>query len=161
MCLAQQAGGRRPAAVPAPPVIAAGGRSGPSGRSGGLPHCPWRVAAVERWWAASPLSSAQCVATTMHKAKGMEFSHVLLTGLDEKSIPQSAAVGPLDGADRSNALKRERSLLYVAASRARDQLLVTYSATPTPLIAAGAPGENARPAPTDPDEWRTRHRGVS
>lgn len=116
---------------------------------------------VDATWAASPLSSAQCVATTMHKAKGMEFSHVLLTGLDEKSIPQSAAVGPLDGADRSNALKRERSLLYVAASRARDQLLVTYSATPTPLIAAGAPGENARPAPTDPDEWRTRHRGVS
>jgi superfamily I DNA/RNA helicase len=36
--------------------------------------------------------------------------------------------------DRPDVLLRERSLLYVAASRARDQLLVTWAGQPSELL---------------------------
>jgi superfamily I DNA/RNA helicase len=36
--------------------------------------------------------------------------------------------------DRSDVLQRERSLLYVAATRARDELVVMYSGEPSALL---------------------------
>ncbi|VEI51278.1 3'-5' exonuclease [Kocuria rosea] len=72
---------------------------------------------------------------TMHGAKGMEFSHVILMGVGAKSIPQAAALTSLAEAERQDVLQRERSLLYVAASRARDELVVTYSGDPSEFIA--------------------------
>jgi superfamily I DNA/RNA helicase len=41
-----------------------------------------------------------------------------------------------DDEELSEAQLRERSLLYVAASRARDELVVTYSGTPSSLLPA-------------------------
>ena len=40
--------------------------------------------------------------------------------------------------DKADALLRERSLLYVAASRARDELVVTWSGDPSGLMPAPA-----------------------
>ena len=68
------------------------------------------------------------VAMTMHRAKGLEFSHVLLFGLHEKG-PSWAL-----GEEAEDALLRERSLVYVAATRARDVLAVSWSGAPTALI---------------------------
>ncbi|MGG7653317.1 3'-5' exonuclease [Kocuria rosea] len=75
---------------------------------------------------------------TMHGAKGMEFSHVILMGVGAKSIPQAAALTSLAEAERQDVLQRERSLLYVAASRARDELLVTYSGNPSEFLVTDA-----------------------
>ncbi len=61
---------------------------------------------------------------TMHRAKGMEFRKVLLAGVGARSSAESARLGQLDGSERIDAELRERSLLYVAATRARDELVV-------------------------------------
>lgn len=62
------------------------------------------------------------VAMTMHRAKGLEFSHVLLFNLQEKG-----AVWLADDEDAKDVQLRERSLVYVAATRARDVLAVSWS----------------------------------
>lgn len=64
---------------------------------------------------------------TMHRAKGLEFSRVILAGVDDKHLPSPASMKSVPEEEQSEASLRERSLLYVAASRARDELVVTWS----------------------------------
>ncbi|WP_151641609.1 3'-5' exonuclease [Corynebacterium sp. 11A] len=71
---------------------------------------------------------------TMHNAKGMEFTHVILDGINEQAIPRRGGRMPLPDAEREDALQRERALLYVAASRARDELLITTIGEPSSLL---------------------------
>ena len=58
---------------------------------------------------------------TRHRAKGTEFSRVVLTDLGADPAWVDAT---MDEAERADAELREQSLLYVAASRARDELVV-------------------------------------
>lgn len=74
------------------------------------------------------------VALTMHRAKGTEFAKVLLFGVSEKSIPMGVKDYDYNPDDHGEALLRERSLLYVAASRARDELAISFSGPPSPLM---------------------------
>lgn len=83
--------------------------------------------------AASP---GQPVVMTMHRAKGMEFSRVVLAGADDKHVPSPATLRNVPDEERAEALLRERSLLYVASSRARDALVVTWSGQRTELLGA-------------------------
>lgn len=69
-----------------------------------------------------------------HNAKGMEFSHVVLANLTKDSMPQTFRLGDYAEAERAEALLRERALLYVAASRARDTLVVTACGELSPLL---------------------------
>lgn len=78
--------------------------------------------------------SGRPVALTMHRAKGTEFVKVLLFGLSEKSVPMGLSTYDYDETEYSDALLRERSLIYVAASRARDELVVTWSGSRSPLL---------------------------
>lgn len=71
---------------------------------------------------------------TMHAAKGLEFSNVILLGVSHTSLPQKAALQNLAESEHRDALMRERSLLYVAASRARDELLVTWTGEPSEFL---------------------------
>lgn len=73
-------------------------------------------------------------ALTMHRAKGMEFARVLLFGLGDKTLPNVSMLKQLAEAERPDALLRERSLLYVAATRARDELVVSWSGDPSALL---------------------------
>lgn len=77
---------------------------------------------------------------TMHRAKGMEFSRVILVGADEKHVPSPATLRHVPDEERAEALLRERSLLYVASSRARDALVVTWSGKRTELLGEGNRG---------------------
>ena len=77
---------------------------------------------------------------TMHRAKGMEFFKVILFGVNESTVPLAAATNDLAEAERNDSLLRERSLLYVAATRARDELVVSWSGTPSGLL----PGVNSK-----------------
>ena len=73
---------------------------------------------------------------TMHRVKGLEFAVVLLVGISKQEVPLSTPeLRSDDPIMSSNALLRERSLLYVAASRARDELHVFYAGEPSPLLA--------------------------
>ncbi|SBS79302.1 ATP-dependent DNA helicase UvrD [uncultured Mycobacterium sp.] len=71
---------------------------------------------------------------TMHRSKGMEFAKVILVGIGEKSLPRTYLLDEVAEEDRSDVLQRERSLLYVAATRARDELVVMYSGEPSVLL---------------------------
>ncbi|MGM7669839.1 3'-5' exonuclease [Microbacterium sp. A93] len=74
------------------------------------------------------------VAMTMHRAKGTEFARVLLMDVREGAVPANVSRSATSGADREDALLRERSLLYVAATRARDVLAVSWSGTRSSLL---------------------------
>ncbi len=74
---------------------------------------------------------------TMHRAKGMEFSRVILSGADDKHVPSPATLRHVPDEERGEALLRERSLLYVASSRARDALVVTWSGKRSELLGTG------------------------
>lgn len=71
---------------------------------------------------------------TMHRAKGMEFSRVILSGADGQNVPSPATLRIPPDEEKAEALLRERPLLYVASSRARDALVVTWSGTRTDLL---------------------------
>ena len=71
---------------------------------------------------------------TMHRVKGLEFDHVIVAGVNEGIVPHEKAVsggGPLKNRQRE---EHERSLLYVAVTRARKSVLITCSGKPSPLI---------------------------
>lgn len=65
-------------------------------------------------------AAGQPLVMTRHRAKGTEFSRVILTGVGLRA-PQREQLDPSEQAD---AELRDRSLLYVAATRARDELVV-------------------------------------
>ena len=79
------------------------------------------------------------VVLTMHTAKGMEFSRVILFDVSDGSIPLPWALKDYAPEELDDALLRERSLLYVAASRARDELVVSWKGKPSSLISESSP----------------------
>ena len=84
------------------------------------------------------IKPGQPVAMTMHRAKGTEFSKVLLFGVDQEAIPRPLRDEQYAEDAWADALLRERSLLYVAATRARDELAVSWSGDPSQLLPAAA-----------------------
>ncbi len=56
---------------------------------------------------------------TLHSAKGLEFDHVFLTGLEEGIFPHSRS------ANNVEELEEERRLCYVGMTRAKDTLTLT------------------------------------
>ncbi|WP_018024153.1 UvrD-helicase domain-containing protein [Corynebacterium ulceribovis] len=74
-----------------------------------------------------------CV-TTFAQAKGHEYTHVALVGVGADTVPNQFSLLGLTGQEREDQLRRERSMLYVGASRARDQLVVSYSGAPSKLL---------------------------
>ncbi|AKI02678.1 DNA helicase [Hoeflea sp. IMCC20628] len=63
---------------------------------------------------------------TMHLAKGLEFRAVLIVGCDEGVLPlQSRIADVADEFELDEVVSTERQLLYVAATRARDQLFIS------------------------------------
>jgi mRNA-degrading endonuclease RelE of RelBE toxin-antitoxin system len=71
-------------------------------------------------------SSGQVSISTMHLAKGLEFRAVALMACDDEVIPLQERIETVgDNADLQEVYDTERHLLYVACTRARDQLLVT------------------------------------
>ncbi len=73
---------------------------------------------------------------TMHKMKGLEFRCVAIADVSGSSVPEPKAVTPEeeDPLKHAQDLQRERCLLYVAATRARERLLVTYAGSPSELL---------------------------
>ena len=92
------------------------------------------VRAVDR----EHIKPGQPVAMTMHRAKGTEFSKVLLFGIDQGAIPRPLRDEQYAEDAWADALLRERSLLYVAATRARDELALSWSGDPSQLLPSAA-----------------------
>ena len=60
---------------------------------------------------------------TVHSAKGLEFDAVFIGGLEEGLFPHENALADADG------LEEERRLMYVAITRARKRLYLSFSQT--------------------------------
>jgi DNA helicase II / ATP-dependent DNA helicase PcrA len=60
---------------------------------------------------------------TVHSAKGLEFDAVFITGLEEGLFPHENSMSDVDG------LEEERRLMYVAITRARQRLYLSFSQT--------------------------------
>ena len=71
---------------------------------------------------------------TMHRVKGLEFPVMILAGVNENVVPLKVKGMSSDAATQKEHLDRERSLLFVAATRARDILIVTSSGSPSRFI---------------------------
>lgn len=80
------------------------------------------------------VTGGQPVVMTMHTAKGMEFSRVVLFDVSDGSFPPPWAYKGVPEEDKPDKDKQFRSLLYVAASRARDELVVTWKGAPSALL---------------------------
>ncbi|MEZ6185627.1 MAG: UvrD-helicase domain-containing protein [Planctomycetota bacterium] len=60
--------------------------------------------------------------TTVHAAKGLEFAHVFCVAVEEGTFPHERAI-------QEGAEEEERRLAYVAFTRARRQLTITYASS--------------------------------
>ena len=73
--------------------------------------------------------------TTMHRAKGLEFFAVAIPFLSDTAFPpQGALRAAVDAADTEDIVTQYRSLLHVAATRAKKALRVSWSVEPTRLM---------------------------
>lgn len=72
-------------------------------------------------------NSAGINLATMHRAKGLEFKVVFVVNCSNEIVPHRYSLGKLhDKGDYAAALERERQLLYVAVTRARDEAFITW-----------------------------------
>lgn len=60
--------------------------------------------------------------STIHAAKGLEWRHVRVVGVEEGLMPHRRGV-------TSAEIEEERRLAYVAMTRARDELVLSHART--------------------------------
>lgn len=73
---------------------------------------------------------------TMHRMKGLEFQCIAVVGLEAGVLPAPNALTSAaeDPHAHQQDLQRERCLLFVALTRARDVLYLSYGGTPSQLL---------------------------
>jgi superfamily I DNA/RNA helicase len=81
-------------------------------------------------------SAAAVVVATMHRMKGLEFRRVAVVDAGRDVLPSPYAVTPVsdDPVEHEHDMQRERCLVYVACTRAREQLRVSWSGPASPLL---------------------------
>ena len=94
-----------------------------------LPHVKLEAGAVDE-------AEAEGVRlATMHRVKGLEFDRVVMASINKGLVPLPVAIhGRGDDVERESAETEERSLVYVAATRAKKELLVLSFGTPSRLL---------------------------
>ena len=72
---------------------------------------------------------------TMHRVKGLEFEHVVVVAANKGILPLDAVINDAaDGVARRDAETGERSLIYVALTRARRSACITGYGEFTPFV---------------------------
>ena len=85
-------------------------------------------------------SDEEVIVSTMHGAKGLEFRYVFIVACRKSVVPARFALkGASDATELEVATKRERNLLYVSMTRARDKVWITWTGEPSEFVAALEP----------------------
>ena len=71
----------------------------------------------------SQLARNSVALMTLHSAKGLEFPHVYLVGMEEGILPHKRSIV----AEDDSAIDEERRLCYVGVTRAKREVHLTYS----------------------------------
>jgi superfamily I DNA/RNA helicase len=72
---------------------------------------------------------------TMHRVKGLEFDQVFLPELDASQMPLQVELNKRpDQLSKDLFEQQERSLLHVAATRAKKRVVVSFSGKPSPFL---------------------------
>ncbi|GGR26380.1 DNA helicase [Streptomyces roseolus] len=85
----------------------------------------------------NPAASTEGVRlATMHAMKGLEFRCVAVVGVTESAVPFAREVTPVevDRLQHDSDMLRERCVLFVACTRAREALHVSWSGVPSPFL---------------------------
>ncbi len=92
---------------------------------------------------------------TLHAAKGLEFPHVCIVGLEENLLPHRTALA-------EGALEEERRLFYVGLTRARQTLTLTLAAARRRHgeVVDCVPSRFLEELPADDLQWDGRDTGL-
>ena len=102
----------------------------------------------EQFGGNSPKTSGHEVSLmTMHMAKGLEFDDVFLIGVAEGILPHVRSM------DKELQIEEERRLMYVAMTRARKKLFISFYGMPSRFISE-IPEDCIKLAGIEPDEIR-------
>lgn len=77
---------------------------------------------------------------SMHRAKGTEFRNVVVAAANDGVVPLDYVFQNRPVSEHTAIRAQERSLLYVACSRARNQLVVTWTGAPSPFLPGAVSG---------------------
>ncbi len=131
-----------------------------------LPAIVARLALVDMLDRNDDDEAGDCVALmTLHAAKGLEFPHVFMAGMEEEILPHRASLA-------EDRLEEERRLAYVGITRARRSLALTFAekryrwgeeleCEPSRFLEELPEGDivwEGTRAPTDPESRRTTGR---
>jgi superfamily I DNA/RNA helicase len=61
----------------------------------------------------------------MHRVKGLDFDHVVIASVNDGIVPLGVQYQSSEELIKEEGLLRERSLLFVSATRAKKTLLIT------------------------------------
>ncbi|OKI61683.1 UvrD-helicase domain-containing protein [Micromonospora sp. CB01531] len=75
---------------------------------------------------------------TMHRFKGLEYQRMIIAGVSDGLVPRQmiSRYRDTDPKRYQRERQRDRSLLFVAATRPRDELAVFWHGTPSPFLTA-------------------------
>lgn len=73
---------------------------------------------------------------TMHRFKGLEYQRMIIAAVTDGLVPRQMInrLRDIDPKRYQRERQRDRSLLFVAATRARDELAVSWHGTPSPFL---------------------------
>ncbi|MCU7871070.1 MAG: ATP-binding domain-containing protein, partial [Candidatus Thiodiazotropha sp. (ex Lucinoma borealis)] len=88
---------------------------------------------------------------TLHAAKGLEFPHVFLVGMEEDLLPHRSSI-------EDGNIEEERRLAYVGLTRAQRSLVMTYAAKRKRFgeMVAGEPSRFLQELVQDDLSWEGR-----
>jgi len=104
-----------------------------------------------------PVDGREVNLMTIHLAKGLEFDSVFIAGVAEGLLPHGRSL------DDENALEEERRLMYVAMTRARKNLYLSFYGIPSRFIneipedcitMAASDGSNGEASNAGNSQWR-------
>ena len=77
---------------------------------------------------------------TMHRVKGLEYRAMVLANVSDGVVPPNHVeqLRHVDPAEYEREVQRERALVFVSATRARDEALVTWRQKPSRLLGSSA-----------------------